>query len=141
MDEIFESELDSMRNVFYALRELSHDESVRLSELRNSSDLLPPELIEDCTKVATDFAAIHFNGPEVASVEFVKGFSAVFDLDENGNIIIVPNKFLKFIVMDSNGREAEMSIVAETKELSHIIMQHYYIIPGYNYESNAPGFG
>ena len=139
MDEIFASDWDSRRNVYNALRELTHEENVRIDEMKNSSDLQSPELVEECTKAAAYFAAIHFQSSEVASVKFVKESSSAYALDENGNVIIVPSKLLQFIVTDSTGREAKMSITTETKELSHIITQYNDIVPGYNYESNGLG--
>ena len=139
MDEIFASDWDSRRSVYNALRELSHEESVKIDEMKNTSELQPPELVEECKKAAANFAAIQFNSTKVISVEFVKESSSAYALDENGSIILVPSKLLQFIATDSTGREAKMSITAETKELSHIITQHNDIVPGYNVES--PGLG
>jgi len=128
----------AVNDVSAALRELHNDVSRRdeLVNLRSAGQ--PPENLDEYAQAAKDFAAKHFIGTEIASVEFVNASAAGFDLDENGKLFVAAQQLL-FTVTDSTGREAEVAINRETKDLLRIITQHNDVVPGYNFET--PGVG
>jgi len=121
-----------------ALSALMNDNSRRDKTVRVRSGGEPPAQLDEYAQAAEDFAAKHFTGTEVVSVEFRSAAVAGFELDENGNIVMNGQRLL-FTVTDSTGREAEVAISRETRELFSIGTQHNDVVPGYNYD--APGIG
>ena len=126
------------KDVSAALTELHNDLSRRdeLVNLRSAGQ--PPENLDEYAQAAKDFAAKHFIATEIVSVAFVNVSAAKFDLDERGKLFVAAWQLL-FTVTDSTGREAEVAISRETKDLRRITTQHNDVIPGYSYE--APGVG
>ena len=120
-----------------ALSELLNDRN-RRDELVNLRAILNAQATEDYAQAAEDYAAKHFMGAGIASVEFRNAAAAGFDLDENGKLFAAAQQLI-YAVTDNTGREAEVAISLETKELLHILTQHNDVIPGYNYD--APGVG
>ena len=112
----------------------------KLIALRTQSPDLSPEQIEEYSQLAWDFAQKHFNSTEVVSVNFKSSGSAGFGIDADGNIIASDFQ-LNFTVIDEAGREAEVGIGFNSKELNRIHTQHNDVVPGYNYERATPGRG
>ncbi|MCL2057680.1 MAG: hypothetical protein FWH01_01290 [Oscillospiraceae bacterium] len=126
------------RAVFSELSALSPDEAEEIQRQRYAYP--PPENYEEYMQTAMNYAAMYFNnaGADAVSIEMWEYSSyGRYGLDENGDIIIVPAKYLVYTVTGSAGRTAEVQINAETMELVLIETQNNDIIPGYNYD--APG--
>ncbi|MDR1298719.1 MAG: hypothetical protein LBJ84_00510 [Oscillospiraceae bacterium] len=87
------------------------------------------EELEEFAKTAEEYAAKHFVGSEVVKVDFDYAGPECYDRDEDGNLITVAHQ-LQFIVMDSIGREARVTVKQETKELLGISTQYNDVIPG-----------
>ena len=110
-----------------------HNDRNRRDELVNlRSAQQPPEHLDEYYQAAKDFTAKHFVDTDIVSVVFRNASAVGFDLDENGKLFIAAQQLL-FTVTDNTGREAEVSISRETKELLHIITQHNDVVPGYSY--------
>ena len=123
-------------NMLRALTGLSNEEAEDIQRQRYAYP--PPERLDEYIQMTKDYAAKHFAGAEVASIELCTyGSYGTYDLDDNGDVIIVPAKYLAHTVTSSTGRTADVTIKIETMELVHIITQHNDIVPGYNYD--APG--
>ena len=147
IDAISGERIDICHNQEFVRFGADNDENVRSAVLelrKNPEDFMkiyaaePPEQIEEYALAARGYAEKHFINTEVVNVELENTYPASYDFDENGDLIVTALQLI-FTSTDNTGREAEVVIMRETKNLSRISTQHNDIIPGYNYEGDVPG--
>ena len=97
---------------------------------RGSLNTDPPTCMDIYEEAAKNFAAKHFQHTEVESIVFESALPALFERDDDGNIIAL-SQILTFVITDCTGREARIGFIAATKELTHILTSHNDIVPGY----------
>jgi hypothetical protein len=126
--------------VHKALGKLSTEEYEELYKLRDAFEI--PERHEEYMQIARNFAEKFYPGVEVTGLEIWGGRNySVFEIDEDGNIIIAPSRSLAVTITYSTGREAYLGFDLETEELISIYSQHSDIIPGYSFDDGGLGVG
>jgi len=101
----------------------------RFYELRTGGP--PPPQLNAHIEAATKYAARHFVKTEIVSVEFLGTVATHFDVDANGNLVVIGRQ-ITFAVIDSTGRVADVTIGEETLTLIRISTQHNDLVPSAN---------
>jgi hypothetical protein len=118
-----------------AIDELFQEEK-RLSEVESLFSTEPPEHLDEYAEAVKSHAVHHFTGTEVVNVVLKNVSPLEFNIDEKNKLTVVSHSMF-FMVTDNTGREAQVFISMELKELIAIDTQHSDIVPGY--DADAPG--
>ena len=95
-----------------------------------------PQQLDSYKQIAKDFAELHFQNTEVASIVFESAFPTLFERTAEG-ALTASSQILAFIVTDSTGREARVGFVAATGELIYVLTGHNDIVPGFRHDGPA----
>ena len=112
------------------------------AESNAAADLMvPPHELKAYAQIAEEYAQRHFHQSTVTNVAFASAqpYFAGLHRQENqfGDREIVPQyQIYHFTVTDNLGREAEVAVISELKQLYYLSTQDNDIVPGFTY--NAP---
>jgi len=106
----------------------------RFYELRAGGP--PPQQLDAHIEAATKYAERHFVKTEIVSVEFLGAVATHFDIDANGNLVVLGRQ-ITFAVTDNTGRVADVTIGEETLTLIRISTQHNDLVPSVNQRGAA----
>ena len=98
-----------------------------------------PDNLDEYTQIAKEYAQKHFNHSKVTDAVFEKMSVLSISRGKSKDLLTVAftEKTLIFKVTDNTGREAEVMITADTKQLFYLETQDNDIVPGFNAE--VPG--